>query len=114
MVSTRARALLAATRSLLAAILLLVTLTSCGSNEYLLGRELFERSCAPCHSADGTGGFGPNIGPGSNAATNLSDEQVAGVIRVGPGSMPGFGRLSDEQIASLVEYVRDLERPAAD
>lgn len=93
-----------------AAIALLATLLSgCGSDEHLVGKDLFDHSCAVCHSADGSGRFGVDIGPGSNAARNLTDEQIAGVIRVGPGNMPGFGRLSDAQIASLVQYVRSLE-----
>jgi len=89
--------------------LLAISLSGCGSDEQLLGKDLFDHSCAVCHSVDGSGGFGVDIGPGSNAALNLTDEQIAGVIRVGPGSMPGFGRLSDEQVASLVQYVRSLE-----
>ena len=61
-----------------------------------------------CHSKDGSGGSGPDIGPGSNAALNLTDEQIQGVIRVGPGAMPGFPSLTQEQVDSLVAYIRLL------
>lgn len=107
MESTRGLHLTAGMVALL--VLLATMLASCGSDAHLLGRDLFDRSCAVCHSADGSGGFGLDIGPGSNAALNLSDDQIAGVIRVGPGNMPGFSRFTDEQVASLVQYVRSLE-----
>jgi len=92
------------------ALALMVLLAGCGTgNEYLLGQDLFEQSCSVCHGPAGLGGIGVDIGPGSDAAINLSDEQIAGTIVVGPGNMPGFKRLSDEQVASLVEYVRRLQ-----
>lgn len=74
----------------------------------LMGEDLYLRSCAVCHDVDGDGGVGLYIGPGSNTELNLTDEQVAGVISVGPGNMPGFPRLTPEQISSLVVYVRSL------
>jgi len=78
------------------------------------GEELYQVSCAGCHGADlsGSGGVavGPDIGPGSNSDLNLSDEQIAGVIAVGPGSMPSFGRsITTEQISSLVAYIRSVQ-----
>jgi mono/diheme cytochrome c family protein len=87
-----------------------VLLAACGSSaEGLYGQELFTHSCARCHSADGGGSsMAPAIGPGSNAAT-LQDDQIAAVIEVGPGAMPSFGRLTPEQIDSLVAYVRTLQ-----
>ncbi|MFQ5554629.1 MAG: c-type cytochrome [Acidimicrobiia bacterium] len=80
-----------------------------GSTTGLLGEELYERSCSGCHQGNGSG-FGniPPIGPGSNAV-GLADEQISGVIRAGAGVMPSFGRLSDEQVDSLVDYVRELQ-----
>jgi mono/diheme cytochrome c family protein len=85
-------------------------MSACGSSEGLFGRELYERSCQTCHRADGSGGTGKAIGPGSEAV-DLTDEQIAGVIRAGPGVMPSFTRLTDEQVASLVSYVRELQGP---
>lgn len=97
-------------RELLAglALLTLVVAGCGGSDEYLVGGELYERSCAACHATDGSGGIGPEIDAGSNTHLNLSDDQIVGVIAVGPGNMPGFSRLSDEQVASLVLFVREL------
>ncbi len=98
---TRRWALLACAALLLAA---------CGSSsEGLYGRDLFNHSCAGCHGEDGGGSsLAPAIGPGSGAAA-LRDDQIEGVIEVGPGAMPSFGRLSPEQIDSLVVLVRSLQ-----
>ena len=78
------------------------------------GADLYQVSCAGCHGDDLGGGRGltngPDIGPGSNADLVLSDDQIAGVIQAGPGSMPSFGRVLDEdQIASLVAYIRSVQ-----
>jgi mono/diheme cytochrome c family protein len=94
---------------LCATIALLVTLGACtASDDYLLGKDLYERSCAACHGVDGAGTIGPEIDGGSNTDLNLSDEQIYGVITVGPGNMPGFSRLTPEQVTSLITYVRIL------
>jgi mono/diheme cytochrome c family protein len=76
------------------------------------GEELFQTACAQCHRADLSGAAdlardAPPLGPGSNADLELTDAQIADVIRVGPGAMPSFRRrLTTEQIDSLVAYVR--------
>lgn len=89
-----------------------VLLTGCAaSEENLFGKELYDRSCAACHGVDGGGGIGNEIGAGSNTDLNLTDEQIASVITVGPGNMPGFSRLRPEQVDSLVDYVRSLAAP---
>ena len=92
-------------------LLLSLLIAGCASpNEALLGEELYERSCAACHGLVGEGGIGNEIDEGSNTDLNLTDDQIAGVITVGPGNMPGFSRLTPEQVQSLVEYVRSLSR----
>lgn len=89
--------------------LALLLLGGCaGDNPNLVGEPLYEQSCAVCHDVNGGGGIGLDIGPGSNTDLNLTDEQIAGVIRVGPGNMPGFSRLTEEQVQSLVTFVRGL------
>jgi len=82
---------------------------ACGaSTDGKFGEELFDVACARCHGSSGGGGVGPAIA--SDAHTlDLSDEQIAGTIRVGPGRMPSHSRLTDEQVRSLVAYVRQLQ-----
>ncbi|HHC08088.1 MAG TPA: cytochrome c [Actinobacteria bacterium] len=72
-------------------------------------RELYEAVCARCHGVDLEGGIGPALGPGSRAET-LTDDQLRGVIEVGPGAMPSFRRLDDDQVDSLVAYLRRRQR----
>ncbi len=90
--------------------MLLLVLGGCSAGtEGLFGQELYERACAACHGSRGQGSAGrPAVNAGSNAE-NLTDEQIAAVITVGPGAMPGFSRLSPEQLDSLVLYLRQLQ-----
>jgi mono/diheme cytochrome c family protein len=92
------------------AVCLVAVLSGCGDRtEGRVGADLFEVSCAGCHLGDGSGGgLGPALDTGSNAAS-LSDEQIAQVIRDGPGTMPGFDQLTDTQIESLVAHLRSLQ-----
>ncbi len=79
------------------------------ASEGKYGADLFGVTCAHCHGSDLAGGVGPPLGPGSDAAT-LTDEQIAGVIGVGPGAMPAFAdRLTDEQVESLIGYLRERQ-----
>ena len=96
-------------RSFFAIALMLLLMSGCADpTENLTSEDLYIHSCATCHGLDGEGGIGVEIATGSNTDVNLSDEQIAGVITVGPGNMPGFSRLTPEQVDSLVRYVRSL------
>jgi cytochrome c oxidase cbb3-type subunit 3 len=96
-------------KSLVVGVLLMLVAAGCSASEAnLVGEDLYVHSCAMCHGLDGGGGIGLDIGPGSNADLNLTDEQIAGVVEVGPGNMPAFSRLTAEQVESLVQYVRSL------
>lgn len=60
-------------------------------------------TCASCHTL-AAAGASASVGP------NLDDlqpdaETVAEAIRSGPGIMPAFDQLSDEQVQQLSEYV---------
>lgn len=89
-----------------------IGLAACGESlEGKFDGDLFRAGCARCHDADGSGGIGPAIGTAdSNAALNLTDDMIRGVIRVGPGRMPAFGQITDAQVDSLVTYLRALQR----
>jgi mono/diheme cytochrome c family protein len=86
-------------------------LAACGNSiEGKYGVDLYQASCATCHAGNLSGGFGPPLGINSNSALNLTDEQIGNTIRVGPGAMPAFSQLDDEQIASLVEFLRWMQQ----
>ncbi len=94
-------------------LLALVAVVAAGCGESLEGKfgaDLYRAGCARCHADDGTGGIGPAIGtPDSNAALELTDEMIRGVIRVGPGRMPAFSRLTEDQVDSLITHLRQLQ-----
>ncbi|MEA3503240.1 MAG: cytochrome c [Actinomycetota bacterium] len=93
-------------------ILVAVALTACSdASAGKYGADLFGVTCAHCHGSDLGGVVGPPLGAGSGAVV-LTDEQIAGVISVGPGAMPAFAdRLTDEQVESLIDYLRERQRP---
>ena len=74
------------------------------------GGVLFRADCAGCHSAAGVGGA-LSYGGSAPPLTGAEPKQIAAAMRVGPGNMPRFGpeALDDEEVASVVRYVRYLQ-----
>jgi len=77
-------------------------------------KRLFKQKCVKCHGQDGAGSnYGQIVG-----ATNLTDpewqqrvddKRLVNSIKHGRGQMPAFGeKFTEDQIASLVLYVRTL------
>lgn len=61
--------------------------------------------CIGCHGGDLAGGMGPSL-------VGLSDskEEIHDIIKNGQGGMPPFGgKISDEQIDQLAEYILTLK-----
>ena len=79
------------------------------------GGDLFKQKCAMCHGADGKG-FPALKTPDftdPKVQASLSDKEMTEVIKKGkPGTaMPAFGeKLSEDQIKSLVTYIRSLKK----
>ena len=86
------------------------------------GREAYTGSCAVCHGAigDGRGIFGMSSYPNAtdlrtHDAAEKSDAQIFWIIQNGLNftGMPGFAdQYSDQDIWSLVTYVRVLQHPS--
>ncbi|PYK95839.1 MAG: hypothetical protein DME36_00560 [Verrucomicrobia bacterium] len=78
-------------------------------------RATFRTKCATCHGPDGSGS---EVGKTMNvpdlrspAVQKLSDTELAQVIANGKGGMPPFkNSLSEDQIHSLVSYIRSLHQ----
>lgn len=69
------------------------------------GQELFEANCAACHAIDGTGAVGPALADPERV--RVEADVIRQVLR-GSLYMPAFaGKLDDEQIASVITYVRN-------
>ena len=73
------------------------------------GGTVYRSQCAACHAWSGDGGalLGREA-PSTHPATPL---EIAEAVRTGPGNMPTFGTaaVDDEQLQSLVRYVRYLD-----
>jgi mono/diheme cytochrome c family protein len=82
------------------------------------GQQLWGLNCASCHGVNGEGVTAPALNS-QGFLTSTTDEQMAGIIRGGvPGTaMPAWwneygGPLTDQQIESVVAYVRSWEPTA--
>ncbi len=76
------------------------------------GGVLYRTNCGPCHAASGIGGA-LSYGRAAPSVKPATPEQAAAAIRTGPGQMPVFGpdTLSDDEVDSIVRYVRFLDSP---
>lgn len=79
------------------------------------GADVYKMRCSACHGANGAGQtmIGRNLKLRSLAAPevqNQSDAQLAAIISQGKNRMPSYSRrLSKDQIAAVVKYIRALK-----
>lgn len=73
------------------------------------GALLYQRNCAVCHGAEGTGGVGVPLNLPDFLAV-ASDDYLRKTIRLGrPGRvMPAFPSMADAELNALVAYIRSL------
>jgi mono/diheme cytochrome c family protein len=78
--------------------------------------DTFKAKCQMCHGADGVGAT-----PAGKAAkivsfrdpsvVSASDADLITVVKKGKNKMPPFaGKLNDDQIKSVVDYIRTLQK----
>lgn len=79
--------------------------------------ELYSKNCASCHGRDGRAKtFKAKLNHARNLSDpewqdRVSDERIFNSIMNGKGKMPAFGKkLSEQEINSLVPYVRGLKK----
>lgn len=72
------------------------------------GAVLYRRACSGCHGPEGGGAYGAAAYPPLAGNPRLASTRYpVNLILEGNGAMPHFGDwLDDEQIASLVNYLR--------
>lgn len=63
-------------------------------------------ACVACHGEDGKGGI---AGAKDMTTSKLSDAEMADMIRNGKNAMPKYKKLTDDQINSLVAYIRTMK-----
>ncbi len=77
------------------------------------GAATFKAKCAMCHGADGTK-ENPGMGVKSLAGADVqkqSDADLVAAVSKGKGKMPAYaGKLSDDEIKSVVAFVRTLKK----
>jgi cytochrome c6 len=78
------------------------------------GEALYKTKCAACHAADGSGNTpaGKKLGVKDFRTPDVakeSDAELLAIMVEGKNKMPSYkGKLSADQLKSLVIYVRDL------
>ena len=72
------------------------------------GVRLYQLNCAACHVASGAGAA---IGGGRNAPDLMESTptEIGEAVRVGPGAMPVFATLSDQDVDDLAAYILELQ-----
>ena len=76
---------------------------------------LYKAKCAVCHGADGKGDTpaGKKLGTKdfhSPDVAKMSDAELFEITKKGKDKMPGYdGKITDDQIKELVQYVRSLK-----
>jgi len=77
------------------------------------GAAIFKAKCAGCHGADGSKAM-PAMGIkplNTPATTGKSDAALFTIVSKGQAKMPAFaGKLSDDEIKSLVAYVHTFKK----
>jgi mono/diheme cytochrome c family protein len=81
-------------------------------------KRLFTENCVRCHGDDGQGNTTtgamldvPDFTNQKFWQEDVKDERLAGSIRNGKSGMPRFEKkLTDQQIASLIKYVRQFDK----
>lgn|SRR5512142_1838811 len=76
------------------------------------GADTYKAKCAMCHGPDGKK---ENAAMGTKSLTSpeiqkMSVADIAAVVSKGKGKMPAFaGKLTDDQIKAVAEYVKTLK-----
>lgn len=82
-----------------------------------VGKDVFKKHCAICHGPTGEGN-GPmakayNLTPpalSSKDVQALSDSEIHTVVVKGKGKMKPVDKITDEEITSVIAYVRTLAK----
>jgi cytochrome c oxidase cbb3-type subunit III len=80
------------------------------ANAKKVGAQLYiSYNCIDCHGADGSGAMGPSLADGRWHFGGTPAELFESIYQGRPDGMPSWGgRIANDQIWSLVTYVRSL------
>lgn len=72
------------------------------------GMEVYtKRACVTCHGGDGKMGY---MGAKPLTQTQMTDQQIGEIVRYGKTPMPANGDISDQDLANLIAFVRNLPK----
>jgi len=99
------------------ALIALAFFSSCASSYAFAesGADIYKMKCSACHAASGAGDtmLGKNMrlrALGSPDVQKQSDQELATITSRGKNRMPAYDRkLSREQIAAVVRYIRTMK-----
>ncbi len=80
------------------------------------GADTFKAKCQMCHGADGLGNtpvgkMAKIVSLKDPAVVSASDTDLKAVVKNGKNKMPANnGKLTDDQIAAVVKYIRTLQK----
>lgn len=92
----------------LAGALVAIAILLTGCAESTDGAVLYRKYCAACHGSDLSGGVGPSLAAGSEAADS-TDAEYRMVIREGLGDMPAVTSLDELRVDAVVAYLRQVQ-----
>ena len=71
------------------------------------GKELFTANgCIACHAADLSGGIGPKLAGRTTA--DLTEDRIRSQVRNGGNGMPAFEKITDQQLADIIAFIRSV------
>ncbi len=67
------------------------------------GQVIYERNCAACHGAnrEGAGAFPALV----SVTDRLGADVIRGIVQNGQGQMPGFGNMSEQDLAQIIGFL---------
>jgi len=84
---------------------------SAGESIEQQGHFIYESNCRSCHGADRKG-LPPAIPSLVNVGTRQSRGEIESIVRQGRGPMPGFARLAETDVQSLIAFLLNPSRAA--
>jgi putative heme-binding domain-containing protein len=90
-------------------LIFLIPLALCAQSDQ--GKALFRSNCAFCHGGDARGGRGPNLVSAPLAHGDSGEAMKTLILEGVPGtSMPSFSEFTEEEVATIVGYLKGLSR----
>ncbi len=71
------------------------------------GEAVYMKNCVSCHQIDGSGSAGAYPALTASAKVTGGIDPLIGFIQAGTSKMPAFAKLKDDELASVITYIRN-------